>query len=73
MISRNEEVKRFLRAAHVALADAADIPERGEDFATSVTEKIESMAETVEKGQFVTAAQWTALDNMHDGIKRWLR
>ena len=62
----------FLDAGNEAVSDAEDIPERGEDFADSVMEKIESMMKTVEKTERVSDNQWGALQRMHEGILKWL-
>lgn len=49
-----------------------EVPERGEDFAYSVMEKVESIRESIEKSERVTQGQLTALENMESGVDRWL-
>jgi hypothetical protein len=53
--------------------EAEWVPERGEDFATSVTEKANDIEETVTENEHVTEGQMTALENMLDGLKKWTR
>ena len=62
----------FLDAASEVIGDAEDVPERGEDFAQSVIEKIEAIMETVEDQEKVSRGQWDALQNMHEGVLKWL-
>lgn len=54
----------------VALAD--DVPDRGADFAESVREKSLSIGETIERTDRVTEAQAEALENMRNGLLRWM-
>lgn len=54
-----------------AMAD--DVPERGADFAESVRDKAASIGESIERDGRVTANQIHALENMRDGLERWLR
>ena len=49
------------------------VPERGEDFAASVMEKVQSIADWIEANESVTADQAEALDNMQAGVERWIR
>ena len=55
-----------------ALASAESIPERGAEFADSVTTKLQSIKDWIEDNHHVTDAQETAVANMADGIQRWL-
>jgi hypothetical protein len=50
-----------------------EVPERGEDFAISVYEKVKDIRDTIEKTNHVTDAQQQALDNMQAGVKAWIR
>lgn len=50
-----------------------DIPDRGQDFAESVREKVESIQAWVEEHGDATQAQLDALQNMEDGVDRWIR
>ena len=55
------------------LIDLCDeVPERGEEFASSVQEKAESIAATIEAREHVTERQTQAIDNMMAGVERWL-
>lgn len=49
-----------------------DLPERADDFATSVEEKVDSIAEWIADNEHVTPAQLQALENMKAGCERWL-
>ena len=49
-----------------------DLPERAEDFADSVLEKIQSIASWIEEKEHVTEGQLAAIENMHAGVSRWL-
>jgi hypothetical protein len=49
------------------------VPERGEDFAGSVRERVESIKEYVEEHDSISPGQQQALDSMEDGVARWLR
>jgi hypothetical protein len=49
-----------------------DLPDRAEDFAASVEEKVQSMQEWIEEHGDCTANMGTALENMHAGVLRWL-
>lgn len=51
---------------------AKELPERAEDFATSVIEKTESMMEWIDTESRVTEAIAAALENMRTGVERWL-
>lgn len=61
----------FKRATEAA-EQCDDIPERGEEFATSVKERLEGIAETIERTRTVTTAQARAIENMEHGIERWI-
>ena len=53
------------------LDEAEDLPERAEDFAVSVIEKLESMLEWVQENQHITEKQIDAIRNMEAGVSRW--
>lgn len=63
----------FLRRAQEVLSDLDELPERAEDFAESVREKIEDMRSWVEERERVTQRQEDALANMAEGVRRWQR
>lgn len=46
---------------------------KAEDFASSVLDRASEIMNTVEERGHVTDAQLTALQNMADGLSRWLR
>jgi uncharacterized 2Fe-2S/4Fe-4S cluster protein (DUF4445 family) len=49
-----------------------DLPDRAENFAESVREKVESMVSWMVKNQKVTEKMITALQNIRGGVDRWL-
>lgn len=49
-----------------------DVCEAGEDFAASVEEKADAIAESVARHRAATEGQLTALENMLDGLRRWV-
>lgn len=53
-----------------SLAD--EVPEAGEDFATSVSERTAGIRETIEENNYATPGQLSALENMRDGLARWI-
>ena len=50
---------------------AEQLPEEGEDFGMSVTEKAADIAANIETHNRVTDGQLSALQNMLDGLQRW--
>lgn len=54
------------------LSDLDDLPERAEDFAHSVQEKVESMSEWIDSNSTVTDRMSAALENIRRGVDRWL-
>ena len=50
---------------------AGQLPEEGSDFGDSVSEKAADIAANIEAHGRVTDAQYTALENMLDGLQRW--
>ena len=55
------------------LARCEELPERAEDFAGSIIEKVEGMAEWAEENEHATEAMRHALENMADAVERLLR
>jgi len=55
-----------------ALEQIPDLPERAEDFANSVDEKLCSIHEWITENEHVTEPQETAVANMIAAIDRWL-
>lgn len=54
-----------------SLAD--DVPSRGQDFADSVLEKAADIRASVEQLGRASDGQISALENMRDGLSRWIR
>lgn len=68
---QSRDVKEALALAEEIESLAADLPEEGEDFGISVTEKAADIAANIEKHNRVTNGQFSALENMLDGLQRW--
>lgn len=51
----------------------AQVGGAGRAFAESVSEKVESIAETITQRQSVTEGQQLALGNMQRGVEKWIR
>ena len=49
-----------------------DLPERAEEFAEGVREKVASIKETIKLSERVSPAQVNAIRNMEAGIRKWL-
>ena len=62
----------WLHTIDEMLRDAADIPERGEDFAAGVTDTLEDMRAWIEENEHVTEKQQQAIENMQAAVGRWL-
>ena len=65
------EWEAALETAAEIMTAIADIPERGEDFANSVEEKVTNMSIWIEDNQHVTEKMEKALDNMLAGALKW--
>ena len=77
---RDAERRRMKREVAEALEQAeriqemcGEVPERGEEFASSVLDGVTEVAATIQEQQRVTADQQRAFDNWESGISRWLR
>ncbi len=71
-----EEAAAHLGKRTLELIDEAELrtsSQDGLDFLGDVREKIESMLAQYEEQGFLTARQISAIENMHDGVGRWLR
>lgn len=55
-----------------ALESVGELPERAEDFADSVRDRLLSIQVWIEGNEHVTDDQWSAIENMAAGIARWL-
>lgn len=69
--STDHDVKEALALAEEIESLAGDLPEEGQDFGRSVTEKAADIAANIEAHNRVTDAQFSALQNMLDGLQRW--
>lgn len=67
------EWEDWLSTIRGAISDAGDLPERAEDFADSVKEKLGSIEAWVEEKKHITDAQQSAVANMEAGIGRWMK
>lgn len=67
-----EDAQRAIRQCESILSDCEEIPERGEDFAAGVIEKVESIQSWIEDNKHVTQPQLDALDNMEGAVGKWL-
>lgn len=70
---RDDRVADALALCDQIESTAEDVPEAGEDFAMSVTEKAASIRETIERTERVSDNQFTALENFLSGLQRWIR
>ena len=68
-----KEVAEAIEQAERIQEMCAEVPERGEEFASSVLDGVIEVAATIEERQTVTAEQQRALDNWESGVSRWLR
>lgn len=67
-----QEAQEGVELCEEILDSIGDLPERAEDFASSVSEKVESIQEWIEENDHVTEAQMDALENMKSGVERWM-
>lgn len=65
------DVIKALAIVHEIESLAEDLPEAGEEFGMSVSERAAEIAADIEDRDRVTANQFTALENMLDGLQRW--
>ena len=56
-----------------ALGDLVELPERAEEFACSVQEKLQDIGCWIGDNQHVTDGQLAAISNMRSGIDRWMK
>lgn len=52
---------------------AEEVPVEGEDFAKSVLGKAASMEDNIESYESATSNQLRALENMANGLEKWVR
>ena len=67
-----DEAQRCIDRCNEGIKMADEVPERGEDFAASVAEKLQSISETIESRDYVTEAQDVAIENMIAGLEKWI-
>lgn len=67
-----EEWEQYAEKITTYLEKIDALPEQAEDFANSVQEKLQSILEWVEKNEVITDRQQDAVNNICDGIDRWL-
>ena len=65
--------KQFIRQAEDLLSEIEGIPEKGADFAASVRLKVEGMKDWAEENSHVTEKMETSLENIREGVAKWLR
>lgn len=65
------DVIKALAIVHEIESLAEDLPDAGEKFGMSVSERAAEIAADIEDRDRVTANQFTALENMLDGLQRW--
>lgn len=68
----NDEWEAFVSNAEELCARLDELPERAADFADGVRERLEGMIEWAREHERVTERMVTALDNMANGVARWL-
>lgn len=61
-----------LRLCDEILSNIDLLPDRAQEFGESVGDKIRSISATIEEMEHVTSNQWNAIQNMGNGVKRWL-
>lgn len=72
-VANSDDVTRALWIVDEIEELAGQVPERGEEYAESVLGKAASIGEAIEERGHVTEGQITALENMRDGLQRWVR
>jgi hypothetical protein len=65
-----DDVQEWLDTCNRILEECEDVPERAEDFAMSVSERIESMAEWIEENRRITPKMIAAIENMDEALQR---
>lgn len=67
------EWEEWLERIREATDDASGLPDQADDFADSVTEKLEDIQAWVEEFEHITEAQAMAVENMEAGIGKWAK
>lgn len=69
---KNCNWEEFVEECDRVLDRIDDLPERAEDFADGVREKIEGMRSWSTENEHVTEAMSDAVENIDGGVGRWL-
>jgi len=72
MAELKEDVQEFLDRCDEVLTKVDEIPEKGNDFAVRVEEKIRDMRDWAESADHVTEKMTNALDSMERGVDKWV-
>ena len=72
-MSQIVDVKEALEVCEEILEIVPELPERAEEFADSIQTKTLNIKAFVEKEKHVTINQFSALLNMLEGAKKWIR
>lgn len=70
--NESDEVSEALDIADECMSMIDDLPTRGQEFGESVCERVRGIVETIEESGRVTEKQREALENMRDGLSRWM-
>jgi hypothetical protein len=65
-------VEEALDLCDSILGDIPLLPAKAAAFASSVEENVEGIKATIERLGYVTERQEQALNNMADGVRKWL-
>jgi len=68
-----DEAMDAIDAIEEALGWLGDLPDAADDFAVSVGDKLASIQDWIEKNDTVTDNQLSAIENMREGIQKWIR
>lgn len=71
-IEADPSLKKASRLFNNIEETAALIPERGEKFALSVLDTANDIMDSIEERSFATDEQIEAMENMLNGLERWL-
>jgi len=66
-------VDQAMATGNDILKSIPEVPEEGQDFAYSVEEKVLGIMEWITENKRVTELQEIALENMSNGIAKWIR
>ena len=68
----DSEWDNFIEDAEGLVGMLDDLPERAEEFAGDVRERLESMIEWARDNKHATPKMWQTLYNTRDAVGRWL-